>query len=197
MPHAFVAALKAVLPAGVSLSEAQGRALFEHWRLVQAWNQRVNLTAITSDSDAARLHYADSLHALPHLLAGSVLDVGSGAGFPGVPIAVADPGRRVVLMEPRAKRASFLQTAQARLGLEGLEVWNMRADEPVRERFANVVTRATFSDAAELARLLAWVAPGGQVVAFRAGEAALPDCQAVTYALGHEARSFSLLKAAK
>jgi 16S rRNA (guanine527-N7)-methyltransferase len=141
--------------------------LVEHWRLIQEWNQRTNLTAIRETSEAAWIHYRDSLEALSLLPPGSVTDIGSGAGFPGIPIAAAHPDRSVTLVEPRRKRASFLSVAVARLGLNNTKILTMRAEDQPPVRSNAVVTRATFSNPTEIQRCLSWVAPGGVLIAFR------------------------------
>ena len=171
---------------GVQLTSEQREAMLAHWRLVQQWQQRVNLTALETDVDAAFFHYADSLAALPHLRPGAVLDIGSGAGFPGIPIAIADPSRRVVLLEPRRKRATFLEVCAARLGLKNVAVRHGASTDAPTESFANVLTRATFSDPAELESCRAWVAKGGMLVAYRSSP--LDGIRSVSYALGDETR---------
>jgi 16S rRNA (guanine527-N7)-methyltransferase len=141
--------------------------LAEHWRLVSEWNERTNLTAIHDATEAAWLHYRDSLEALSVLPSGSVTDIGSGGGFPGIPIAAAEPARSVTLVEPRRKRASFLSVAVARLGLANTKILTMRAEDQPPEQTNAVVTRATFSDPGEIQNCLSWVAPGGALVSFR------------------------------
>lgn len=154
------------------LAPEQLDQLEEHWRLVYAWNRRVNLTAISSDSDAAWLHYRDSLEAARFLDAGPVLDIGSGAGFPGIPLAVARPGHAFTLVEPRRKRASFLRAVVSRLGLQNACVVQARAgDRSVPSDFAVATTRATFPEGAQLATCLKHVRVGGRLLVFRAKEA--------------------------
>lgn len=170
----------------LTLANAQRATMLAHWRLVQQWQERVNLTALVHDAEAALFHYADSLASVPHLREGSVLDVGSGAGFPGIPVAIACPERRVVLLEPRRKRASFLEVAVARLGLRNVTVIQGASTDTPTERFANVLTRATFSDPRELAACRAWVASGGHLLAYRSHP--LDGIHAISYALGDETR---------
>ena len=176
--------------ADLLVSKEQIDLLAKHWALVQAWNERVNLTAITSDRDAAYLHYRDCLELLPFLVKGAVLDIGSGAGFPGIPLAIVS-GARVTLMEPRRKRATFLRDVRAQLGLENVEVHEARALDMPFARFENVVTRATFSDAGALKQCGTWVAPGGRLIAMRQDPGAcreIPD-RAIRSAVGPAARS--------
>ena len=158
--------------------------LAAHWALVRSWNQRTNLTAITNDNEAAWVHYRDSLAALPHLPGGSLVDFGSGAGFPGIPLAVAEPHRQVTLVEPRRKRASFLRTAVVRLGLPNVRVLEARAENEPDKDYAVAVTRATFSGDCGLTECLRWLSPGGTLIAFRSQSApVLEGASSVDYLL--------------
>lgn len=167
-------------------SEAQYTLMEQHWELVLAWNQRVNLTAITKGPDAAWLHYADSLAGEAELVPGPVADLGSGAGYPGVPLAIVEPDRHFTLVEPRQKRASFLDVSTSRLGLKNTRAQVGRSDDTPSAPFPNVLTRATFSSEAELLACLAWVAPGGRLIAYRAGDALSAATRITPYSLRDE-----------
>lgn len=158
----------------------------EHWRLVLAWNKRVNLTAIEDDRQAAWMHYADSLAGRTALVPGPICDLGSGAGYPGMPLAIACPDRQVTLVEPRQKRASFLDVCCTRLGLKNVRVVVGRSEETPVDAFANVVTRATFSATTDLEACLRWVAPGGKLIAYRADAAPAPGPEVIRYPLNGE-----------
>jgi 16S rRNA (guanine527-N7)-methyltransferase len=151
-----------------------------HWAMVRQWTQQVNLTAIADDAEAAWLHYRDALEVLPMLQEGPTLDIGSGGGFPGIPLALARPTWPFALMEPRRKRASLLTVAAGRLGLRHVTVLGVRLDAPPTRAFAQAVTRATFSDLRALGDAGAWLAPGGRLYAFRSGHAEL-DSAAVAH----------------
>jgi 16S rRNA (guanine527-N7)-methyltransferase len=147
---------------------AQVAALWwRHFCLVLAWNRRANLTAITDPALAADRHYRDALLLQCRLLPGAVLDVGSGAGYPGIPLAIAERTRAFTLMEPRRKRASFLRYAAAELGLGNVSILEARSDAEPNASFPNVVTRATFSSEGDLAQLARWAESRGQVLALR------------------------------
>jgi 16S rRNA (guanine527-N7)-methyltransferase len=164
----FLEALRgAVAGLPTAVSETALLLMDEHWQLVKRWNERVNLTAVTDDTDAAYNHYRDSLEGLRILPPGPIVDIGSGAGFPGVPLAIVDHDRAVTLVEPRRKRASFLEAAVARLGLTNLKVVNASSSDLPETPFAAAVTRATFSAAEELNECLAWLVPGGPLIAYR------------------------------
>lgn len=151
--------------ADLDVEASQAATLASHWSLVRKWTERSNLTNITNAREAAWLHYRDSLELVALLLPGDLLDIGSGAGFPGVPLAVM--GFEVTMMEPRRKRASFLRTSRSRLHLS-FNVLEARSTDRPEHQFVNVVTRATFSDDSRLRDCLEWVRPGGQLLAMRA-----------------------------
>ena len=144
------------------------------------WNRRVNLTAITDPFQVERLHFLDSLTvslALPAQVksGGSLCDVGSGAGFPGVPLKIAFPGIKLTVVDSSAKRAGFLKRLVSVLGLADVEVINGRAEDVAqrsefRERFDVVVSRAV----AEARVLLEYTIPlcriGGLVIMQKKGD---------------------------
>src|SRR5687767_10888842 len=97
---------------GVGATDAQRRALLAHLDLVDEWNAKFNLTAIRDREQQITKHVLDSLTVLPWLQGATVADVGSGAGFPGVPLAIVDPGRRFALIESTGKKCRFLETVR-------------------------------------------------------------------------------------
>jgi len=181
---------------GLALGAGERAAIEAHVRLLLSWNARINLTALRSAEQVARGHVLDSLAALPALrnLVGpgaSVLDLGSGGGYPGLPIAIALPARRMALVDSIAKKAAFLEVAasavQDALGRAGLPAPDITAiaeraedlaDEPdQRESWDLVVARAVGS-MAEVAELcLPLTRRGGSVVAWKrdAGDGALAE----------------------
>jgi len=187
--HALSPTLVDVSP---RLTLGQLRQLEDHWRLVLAWTARTNLTAITDDADAALLHYRDSLEALAVLPPGPIVDLGSGAGYPGLPIAIAEPARSVTLVEPRAKRVSFLKVAVARLGLANVRVRQASSTDTPDQAYAAAVTRATFSDSADLLACQRWLAFGGLLVAFRSAASGDRDAELHSYAIAGQPRLLEL-----
>ena len=147
--------------------DLQRLAMERHWTWLIEWNATFNLTSITEPRLAAWLHYRDSLAALAFLKGGPVLDIGSGAGFPGLPLAIMHPLWRFVLMEPRRKRRSFLTLSCARLDLRHVEVLDGRMEESPTPTFAHVVTRATLSSPVALKQAMAWLKPKGTLLAWR------------------------------
>lgn len=134
------------------------------------WNARVNLTAITAPAEVAEKHFLDSVAALPEVAgASSLLDVGAGAGFPGLPLKLAAPGLEVTLVDAVAKKVGFLKHVAAQLSLRGVRAVHGRAEGrremeglPAVER---VIARAFTDLNAWLALAPAYLADGGRVVA--------------------------------
>ena len=125
-------------------------ALFETYQeTLLLWNGRMNLVSLQSELDLPVRHFIDSLTLLPHLPAGpqSLLDIGSGAGFPAVPVRILRPDLRVTLLEASRKKCSFLKELTRKLGLQDVAVLNLRLEEllkqPARPSFDIITSRAT------------------------------------------------------
>jgi 16S rRNA (guanine527-N7)-methyltransferase len=170
---------------GLTLDEAALAAIADHVRLLLAWTAAINLTAIREPVAAAREHVLDSLTALPLLRSrntSDLLDIGSGGGFPGIPLALALPRARTVLVESVGKKATFLAAVldalelRPRVAVAATRAETLAADPHHRGRWSTVVVRAV-GPLAELAELsLPLLAPGGVMVAWkRQGEDRRPD----------------------
>jgi 16S rRNA (guanine527-N7)-methyltransferase len=121
--------------------------------LLLKWNARTNLTAIRDPEEIVRRHFGESLFAARHLdpATTTLLDLGSGAGFPGLPIAVLRPEITVTLAESQNKKATFLREAVRTLGLP-VEIWAARAESlPESRQFHTVTLRAVDNMAAAIA----------------------------------------------
>jgi 16S rRNA (guanine527-N7)-methyltransferase len=128
---------------GLTLAPAQRAALVTLVAELADWNTRMNLTAITDPAEVVDKHLLDSLTVLPWLKGHSVADVGSGAGFLGLPLAVADPERRYTLIESTGKKVKFLRHAIERLELPNVEVEHGRAEAlKPSQPFDTVISRA-------------------------------------------------------
>ena len=130
--------------------------------LLCKWNAHTNLSAIRDPAEMVERHFGESLFVARHLPpAQTLLDLGSGAGFPGLPIAMALPGLRVTLAESQNKKASFLREVVRQLGLS-VEVWDRRAEVMPAERLFDVVTlRAVDDPLAARAHALTRLSPHG------------------------------------
>ena len=157
---------------GLDLDAATRAQLLAYLRLLSRWNRIYNLTSVRDETAMVSAHLLDSLAVLPHLgPVASLADLGSGAGLPGIPLALARPQLPVSLIESRQKKASFLTQAKIELAMDNLSVHPDRAEDlsasatwqPVQA----VISRA-FADLAEFVRLGAdLLAPGGRLLAMK------------------------------
>ena len=154
---------------GIAVSPAQQSRLSAHLELIAKWNRVHNLTAVRETSQMVVLHLLDSLSILPQL-AGvrTVIDVGTGPGFPGIPVAIVRDDAAVTLVESSHKKCSFLQQAKTELALANVSIVCERVERfaPV-QKFDAVVSRA-FSDLPDfVAQAGHLVAPGGKLIAMK------------------------------
>ena len=140
----------------VDLDDTAATALLRLLDELEHWNRAYNLTAITDRAQMLTHHLLDSLSVAPFVQGSTLADVGTGAGFPGLPLALIAPQRRCVLMDSNGKKQRFVAHAARVLGLANVEALQARV-EAVRptQPFDTVVARAC----AALPQLLAWVAP--------------------------------------
>jgi 16S rRNA (guanine527-N7)-methyltransferase len=180
------------LALGVTLDESGVASFASYASLLDTWSAKTNLISCATSAELVARHFLDSL-ALASLLGGSrrAVDLGSGAGFPGVPLAIALPGLEVTLVESRRRRANFLRTVKRELGLDRVAVVERRAEEgPEGEPFEIAVCRAVWADRSALSIAARWVRPGGRFLWMRegmtAGEsgAALEAERTLTYKIG-------------
>ena len=153
----------------IDLPAAARERLEQHLELIARWNRVHNLTAVRETEQMVVLHLLDSLSVLPHLgSARTVLDVGTGPGLPGIPIAIARPDTHVTLLDSSHKKCSFLRQARTELGLANIEVVCDRVENwKPQEKFDAVVSRA-FSDLGDfVAQAQHLVAPGGRLIAMK------------------------------
>lgn len=158
---------------GLALPEGAEAKLLAYLALLDKWNRVYNLTAVRDAERMVSHHLLDSLAAVPYFQGGDpdsvrVLDVGSGGGLPGVPLAIARPELQVTLIDSIAKKTAFLLQTKAELGLSNLNVVTGRVEDFRPETGFDVITSRAFSDLREFATLTRHLLrPGGRWLAMK------------------------------
>jgi 16S rRNA (guanine527-N7)-methyltransferase len=151
---------------GLDLPDALQHKLLAFRDLLLKWNRTYNLTALRDPEQVVSHHLLDSLAILPHVGGGALLDVGSGGGLPGIPLAIARPELAVTLVDAVQKKTTFLQQAAIELGLKNVAVHHARVEE-MRGQYAQISSRA-FADLARLVGLTRHLLePGGRWLAMK------------------------------
>ena len=148
---------------GLGLDEAHLQKISAYATLLQKWNKTYNLTAVRDAEGILSLHLLDSLSVLPHLESAPfrLLDIGSGGGLPGIPIAIARPDLDIMLLDSNSKKSAFQQQAVIELGLRNVTVVNARVEhyQPAQP-FGRIISRA-FSELADFVTLSRPLLAGG------------------------------------
>ncbi|MGB5098012.1 MAG: 16S rRNA (guanine(527)-N(7))-methyltransferase RsmG [Porticoccaceae bacterium] len=160
---------------GLETCPVREQKLLDYVALMRRWNRVYNLTAVRDSETMIDRHLIDSLAVAPYLRGGRFLDVGSGAGLPGIPLAIWFPERRFTLLDSNGRKTRFLVQAKIELGLTNVEVIQARVqDVQIRDGYDGILSRA-FSSLADLVnaagRLLV---PEGTIYAFKG---ARPDAE--------------------
>ncbi len=167
---------------GIEFNARQVKQFELYYRELIEWNRKMNLTAITDYATVQVKHFLDSLTvtlAFPQEEMErpdfDIIDIGTGAGFPGVPLKILLPQPRLVLIEPTTKKTAFLRQIINRLELENIEILNSRAEEaahlsPYREQFALVLSRAVASLPELVELTLPFCRIGGRFIAQKKGD---------------------------
>jgi 16S rRNA (guanine527-N7)-methyltransferase len=144
------------------------RKLLDYIALIAKWNRVYNLTAVREPEKMLGLHVLDSLAVAKHLSGHAVLDVGSGAGLPGIPLAIARPELEVTLLDSNQKKTSFQQQAAIELGLSNVHPVNSRAESWESGRLFDTVISRAFAELSEFVTVAArHCAPGGVLAAMK------------------------------
>jgi 16S rRNA (guanine527-N7)-methyltransferase len=165
----------------IALSREHVGRFFTHAQLLLAWNRKINLTAITDPMQIAVKHFLDSVAPLAHIpVDGELLDMGTGGGFPGIPLKIMRPFQPMTLMDGTRKKISFVKQVIRELGLNQIQAVHQRAEqmglqETYAGRYAAIVCRAV-ADLQEVARLAyPMLAEGGTIVVYKGPGEVLPD----------------------
>lgn len=163
---------------GITLSEKQIGQFLKYYEILVEWNSFMNLTGITEFEEVITKHFLDSLAVVKvcdPASAGSVIDIGTGAGFPGLPLKIAFPHLEVVLLDSLNKRIKFLNEVILQLGLDGIRTIHGRAedfarDQNYRESFDLCVSRAVANLSSLSEYCLPYTALGGRFISYKSGK---------------------------
>lgn len=178
---------------GIELSQNQLEKFDLYKKLLLEWNEKMNLTAITDDEGIAIKHFADSISVMPLIenKNASLIDVGTGAGFPGIPLKIANDGFKVTLLDSLNKRITFLEEVKKELGITNLECIHSRAEDggrnaDLREKFDYCVSRAVARLSVLSEYCMPFVAVGGHFISLKGPDAAeeLTEAQKAISVLG-------------
>jgi 16S rRNA (guanine527-N7)-methyltransferase len=165
--------IKNTLAADFLLPEDAVRRFELYYKELLEWNAKISLTTITEPADAAIKHFLDSILLLKYVpLAGSLIDIGTGAGFPGIPLKIMKPELSVVLVEVVRKKANFLRQVIRLLNLDGIEVYNGRIEDFDRPAAFDYAVSRAFSELGLFCRVAEpYIKPGGALLAMKGSDA--------------------------
>ena len=118
----------------IELDDDKSVMFYEYMNMLVEWNKNINLTSITEPNDVILKHFIDSLTAYKHLKNASVIDVGTGAGFPGIPLKIIDKDENITLLDSLNKRINFLNEVIDNLRLENIKAIHGRVEEVARDK---------------------------------------------------------------
>ncbi|NKB76365.1 MAG: 16S rRNA (guanine(527)-N(7))-methyltransferase RsmG [Gammaproteobacteria bacterium] len=153
---------------GIDLDSEQKRKMIVHLETLAKWNKTLNLTAITDMEQMIIQHSLDSLAIFPFIKPGRLLDIGTGGGFPGLPLAILNPELEVTLLDTRGRRVEFLRNVCLKLGLKNVSLVNSRVEDyRPSQKFDTLTTRAfsSMSDMLKWTKTLQY--PGCRLAALK------------------------------
>ena len=166
---------KAAEDVGLELTTEQYDQFITYMRLLQEWNEKINLTDILEDEEIIKKHFIDSIKAFKRdefKKNVNMIDVGTGAGFPGIPIAIMNPNINVTLLDSLNKRIKFLDIVISKLGLKNIKTIHSRAEDgarnkKLREKFDIATSRAVANMSVLSEYCLPYVKVGGKFIALK------------------------------
>ena len=166
---------KAAEDVGLELTTEQYDQFITYMRFLQEWNEKINLTAILEDEEIIKKHFIDSIKAFKRdefKKNVNMIDVGTGAGFPGIPIAIMNPNINVTLLDSLNKRIKFLDIVISKLGLKNIKTIHSRAEDgarnkKLREKFDIATSRAVANMSVLSEYCLPYVKVGGKFIALK------------------------------
>jgi 16S rRNA (guanine527-N7)-methyltransferase len=149
----------------------------EYINLLQKWNRVYNLTAILNVQEVVVKHFFDSLSIAPYLCGNRILDVGTGAGFPGLPLAIVEPKRTFILLDSQIKKIHFLEVIKSALKLSHVEIFHARVEDFLPEPLCDTVIARAFGSLRDIQeKTQHFLAPQGQILAMK-GQYPLEELQ--------------------
>ena len=159
---------------GIEISQEKAKQFYKYMKLLLEWNEKMNLTAITDPEEVILKHFVDSLTIMPYLSnANTILDVGTGAGFPGLPLKILEDNKEFTLLDSLNKRITFLQNVISELELKNVQAIHGRAEEYIsqkRESYDIVTSRAVAKLNVLIEYMLPFVKVGGRCICMKSFE---------------------------
>ena len=184
----------------ISITEDQAKLFYKYMLLLLEWNEKINLTAITEPEEIILKHFIDSLTILPFIEENKkILDIGTGAGFPGIPLKIVNPSINVTLLDSLNKRILFLNEVMKELSLENTQTEHRRAEDFAhdnRESYDIVVSRAVARLNVLLEYMLPLIKIGGKAICMKAFdiEEELEEAKKAIQILGGELEKIEEIK---
>ncbi|MEE4303941.1 MAG: 16S rRNA (guanine(527)-N(7))-methyltransferase RsmG [Wenzhouxiangella sp.] len=171
---------------GLTLDEARKDRLLDYLALLSRWNRAYNLTAVDEPNAMVDRHLVDSLSILPWIEGDEIVDAGTGAGLPGVVLAIACPDKHFVLVDSNGKKVRFLRQVRRELGLDNIEPVHARLEEFVPERAPDQVVARALAPLPRLVEQLGRLLAGGATLLAMKGRLEDDECAAVADAYNVE-----------
>ena len=177
----------------LELSEKQYEQFIKYMRLVQEWNEKINLTAIKKEDDIIVKHFIDSIFILKYINGYKIIDIGSGAGFPGIPLKIAENNLDITLLDSVNKKVLFMQDSIEKMGLKNIVAIHGRAEDyahdiKYREQYDVATSRAVANMSTLVEYMLPFVKIGGFCICMKGpnSDEEIIDSKKAIFKLGGE-----------